>query len=40
VEVEMAAMGLLGIVILVCGGLLSVTAVAVVIYLIMRERDK
>jgi hypothetical protein len=38
-EVEMAATGLLGIVILVCGGLFAIAAVAVVIYLIMHERE-
>lgn len=36
----MAATGLLAIVILGCGGLLSIAAVAVVIYLILHERDK
>ena len=35
----MAATGLLGIVILVCGGLFAIAAVAVVIYLIMHERE-
>lgn len=36
----MAATGLLGIVILLCGGLVTVTAVAVVIYLVVKEREK
>jgi hypothetical protein len=39
-EIVMAATGLLGIIILLCGGLVVVTAVAVVIYLVVKERDK
>lgn len=36
----MAVSGILLLVVLICGGILSMAAVAVVIYLIMQERDK
>jgi hypothetical protein len=36
----MAATGLLAIIVLVCGGILSIAAVAVVIYLIVNQREK
>lgn len=36
----MAMTGLLGIIVLGCGGLLSITAVAVVVYLFVTQREK